>query len=79
MQTLSQGLVFTLRFTFDRELDNTSLSDLGPLTPGVCSTLISLPAPGLKISSLWATEATEHRISIVSPVILRGDKVIMIR
>ena len=67
--------MYLLQLIYFTQSFDKSLTDLGPLTPGVCSTLISLAAPGLKLSSLWATEATEARIRIVSPVIMCGDLV----
>ena len=47
-------------------------TDLGPRGPCVCPTLMCRPAPGLKLSSLWASEATADSTSIVRTSILCG-------
>ena len=53
--------------------DNVVTTDLGPRTPLVCSTLMCRPAPGLKLSSLWAIEVTADSTNTVWTIIVCYD------
>ena len=48
-------------------------TDLGPRGPCVWPTLMCRPAPGLKLSSLWASEVTADSTSSVWTSILCGS------
>ena len=59
--------------------DNVVTTDLGPRTPLVCSTLMCRPAPGLKLSSLWATEVTADITNTVWAIIVCNNVTALIR